>query len=138
MQMAHLFRTFLAACALCHLAGCGERNLYSVRGQIVDKAGNPIGELKGSSVQFENLENKSSAHGVVDDKGEFRLSTNAPGDGAWPGKCRVAILRVERGPDIKVPHVIDPKYENFETSGLVETIEKRDNSLKLQVERYKK
>jgi len=120
------------------VAGCGERLAYPVRGQIVDKEGNPVVALKGSSVQFESVDDKSSAHGVVDEKGEFRLSANSPGDGAKPGKHRVAILRVEKATDVKVPHVIHPKYESFETSGLAETVEKRDNVLKIQVDLYKK
>lgn len=129
---------FCSGLLLLLVAGCGERQVYPVRGQIVDRQGNPVTGLKDGSVQFENLENKSSAHGVIDDKGEFRLSTNTPGDGARPGKHRVAILPVDRGSDIKAPKVIDPKYESFETSGLTETVEKKDNVIKIQVDLYKK
>lgn len=134
-------RTFLLAGWISFvfaLAGCGERQIYPVRGQIVDKQGNPVIELKGATVQFEHTENKASAYGVVDEKGQFRLSTNSPGDGALPGKHRVAVVPMDTVSDIKPAPVINRKYESFDTSGLTETVEKRDNVIKLEVERYKR
>ena len=118
-------------------AGCAQRVIYPVRGQIVDKAGNPVAGMKGSTVEFDCLDAKSSANGVVDENGAFQLSTQTVGDGAHIGQHRVAILRLERGPDIQVPHVLDPKYEKFETSGLNVTVEPRDNSIKLEVDLYR-
>lgn len=118
-------------------AGCGQRLIYPVKGQIVDKAGNPVPGMKGSTVEFDCLDAKSSANGVVDENGAFQLSTKVVGDGAHVGKHRVAILRLDRGPDVQVPHVIDPKYEAFETSGLTASVEPRDNSIKLEVDVYR-
>jgi len=115
-------------------AGCGQRLVYPVKGQIVDKQGNPVQGLKGSVVEFESLDHKASANGVVDEKGEFKLSTNAQGDGAHVGRQRVAIIRPYIGADRESPHVIDPKYEKFETSGLTITIEPKTNVIKLEVD----
>lgn len=124
--------------ALCLMAGgCAQRKIYPARGQIVDKAGNPIAGIKGSIIQMDCLDDKSSASGTADEEGKFQLSTNAVGDGAHVGRHRVVILRPDRGPDVFVPHVIDPKYEKFETSELTVVIEPRDNLIKFEVEKVR-
>jgi len=75
---------------------------------------------------------------VVDETGNFRLSASSPNDGAHHGQHRVAILRPDSSTDMRVPFVIHPKYEKFETSGLTATVEKRDNVVKLEVELFKR
>ena len=120
------------------VTGCGQRLIYPVRGQIVDKAGNPIPGIADSVVEFDSLDHQASANAVVDEQGNFRLSTLAIGDGGHVGKHRVAILRPDRGADVRVPHVIDPKYEKFETSNLTVTVEPRDNVIKLEVDLFRR
>jgi hypothetical protein len=131
-------RGFAVAVGLGVSAGCGGVTVYPVQGQIVDKAGNPVNELKGSTVVFESDDQKHSASGVVDDKGKFSMSTKQTNDGAHVGKHRVAILRPDSVADVRIPHVIDPKYENLGTSDLTVTVEKRANNVKLEVDRINK
>jgi hypothetical protein len=118
-------------------AGCGQKSVYPVRGQIVDAAGNPIAGLKGGAVEFESVDVKSSANGSIDEQGNFRLTTSSPGDGAHVGKQRVAITRPYFGPERPAPFVIDPKYEKFETSGLEAVVEPKENVIQFKVELFK-
>jgi hypothetical protein len=118
-------------------AGCGQQQIYPVHGQLVDPDGNPILGMKDGSVDFEALDAKASANASIGEDGSFRLTTNKPGDGAYLGRHRVAITRPYFGPERPAPYVIDPKYEKFETSELVVTVEAKVNQIKLKVERYK-
>jgi hypothetical protein len=113
--------------------GCAKSDIYPVRGHIVDAEGNPITALKGGAVEFEAIEGNSSANSSIDDEGGFRLTTKSPGDGAKVGKHRVSIQRRYIGPETPVPHVILPRYEKFESSGLEVTVEPKDNVIKLEV-----
>ena len=119
-------------------SGCAKQTVYPVSGTIVDTDGNPIPELIGGAVEFESLEGKSSANSSIDDKGKFRLTSKTPGDGAEVGKNRVVITRRYIGPENPVPHVILPKYEKYETSGLEVTVEPKNNVIELKVERVKR
>lgn len=121
------------------LAGCGTSGIYAVRGQIVDKNGNPVEALKGGTVAFEHMDKKGGAHGTIDDKGKFTLSTERPGDGAYQGKHKVVITR-PRGasPEMPTQPVVALKYESSETTDLFVTVEPKTNDLKLEVELAKK
>jgi hypothetical protein len=119
-------------------AGCGKKEIYPVSGQIIDKDGNPVIGMKGGAVEFESLEAKTSANGSIDEQGNFRLTTLNPGDGAHLGKHQVAITRPYYGPERPAPHVIDPKYEKYQTSGLEIVVEPKNNQIKLTVDLYKK
>lgn len=129
--------TLVAIFTLC-VSGCGTKTIYPVHGQIVDADGKPITEMKGGAVEFDCVDAKSSANSSIDEAGKFRLTTQSPGDGAHLGKHRVAITRPYIGPEQPVPHVIDPKYEKFETSGLEVVVEPKDNAITLKVVRVKK
>jgi hypothetical protein len=141
--MAKVFRPFLVMfgiglISITLLAGCGKRTIYPVSGQIVDKQGNPIPGIKGYSVEFKSLDNPTvSASGAADDKGNFKLGTETPGDGAYLGKHQVIIVGPRSADERARPQVIDPKYESFETSGLTATVEPKSNVIKLEVELYK-
>lgn len=97
---------------------------------IVTFKGKP---LAGYQVVMMPDGDRRPAMGVTDAEGKFVLGTNAPGDGAPPGKCKVAI--VWAGPETTVdaveqsaiddpskmpkPSVVIPdKYSNPETSAL--------------------
>jgi len=120
------------------LLGCAQKNIYPVHGQVVDPEGKPISGMKGAAIEFQSLEAKLSANASVDDNGRFHLTTDSPGDGAHIGKHRVAIIRPYLGPETPAAHVIDPKYERFDTSGLEVTVEPKDNRIQLKVERYRR
>jgi hypothetical protein len=120
------------------MAGCGDRVIYPVRGQLVDADGNPITGMKDAAVEFECVDAASSANGTVNDDGTFTLTTEKAGDGAHLGRHRISIQRPYLGPEQPAPHVIDPKYESFETSGLEYVVEARSNDVKLVVQRYKR
>lgn len=120
------------------MTGCGTRGIYPVRGQIVDRTGAPVAGLKGGSVAFANMDKKGEAHGSIDEKGNFTLSIETPGDGAYAGKHRVTIMRPQSGGDVRTPAVIDPKYEDPATTDLFITVEPRSNNVKLEVNLAKK
>src|SRR5207247_2179204 len=73
------------------------------------------------------------ARGTLQRDGTFRLGTKQPDDGAPPGKYRVLVVprslnQFERD---KVPPIIDPKFEKFETSGL--SLEVKDGPTELRI-----
>ena len=63
--------------------------------------------------------------------------TQTAGDGAHVGKHRVAITRRYVGPENPVAHLIHPKYEKYETSGLEITVEPKSNVLRIPVQWHK-
>ena len=83
-----------------------------------------------------------SARGEIRADGTFRLTTFETGDGAVPGTHQV-LLRAQRDADdyIKrgiIPRpVIDPRFESYQTSGLVIDVQKTSNEVVLIVERPK-
>jgi hypothetical protein len=124
----------LALAAGLFLTGCGHKEIYPVHGRIVDPQGAPVAGLEGGAVEFQSMEAKSSANGSIDAAGQFTLTTKQAGDGAHVGKNRVAITKPYFGPERPAPQVIDPKYENPDTSGLEVTVEPKDNEVTLTVE----
>lgn len=125
------------------LAGCGGPHLCPVRGKIVYPDGSPAKDLAGYTVTFESVDQAPteqkpgiSAWGVVEADGTFQIGTYRPGDGALPGRHRVAIcpppFLADQPPP---PPVIPLKYASFQTSGLEVVIQPGPNELTLQVER---
>ena len=119
------------------VAGCGQRQIYPVHGQLVDPDGKALTELKGGTVEFENAEFHSSALGVIEADGSFWLTTRQPRDGAFLGKNLVCISRPYATPEQRAPYVILPKYDAFATSGLAVTVEPKHNEIRLTVERVR-
>ena len=119
------------------VAGCGQQQIYPVHGQVVDPDGNPVTELKGGTVEFENPEFHSSALGVIEADGSFWLTTRQPRDGAFLGKNLVCVSRPYATPEQRAPYVILPKYDSFTTSGLAVTVEPKHNEVRLTVERVR-
>jgi hypothetical protein len=76
------------------VAGCGDgrKPVYPVRGQVLDADGKPAA---GAKVIFHpiGINDPGAARpvGVVDDSGEFTLTTYASGDGAPPGNYAVTV-----------------------------------------------
>ncbi len=117
-------------------AGCSQQKIFPVHGQLVDTEGRPITELNGGTVIFENKDAKSSAVGVIEPDGSFWMTTLTPRDGAYPGQTQVCIGRPSISPTQRAPHVIHPRYDSLETSGLEVTIESKHNEVKVTVDRY--
>lgn len=135
-----LLRLRALACAVVFLVagvGCGGKPIYPVRGQVLDPSGAPVTALKGGTVIFESVDGNVSANGTIEDEGRFTLTTEHTGDGAYMGRNRVAITRPHAGADRPNPAVIDPKYENMQTSGLEYDVQPKSNAVTFTVELYK-
>jgi len=122
------------------LPGCGS-GYYPVDGQVAWKDGKPATELAGSLVIFECAEKKSSAQGVIQADGKFKLTTLNPNDGATAGEHVVLVMEVGRkslgGPDGTnlAPSKIDTRYATPSTTDLRATIKRGVNTITLTVER---
>jgi hypothetical protein len=122
------------------LSGCGG-GPYPVEGQVVwKKDGTPAKELAGSQVIFDLPERQTTARGIIQADGSFRLTTNNK-DGALPGEYKVLILEVGRKPlpggdgTALAPTVMDSRYQDPSTTDLKATVTSGTNKLTLPVER---
>jgi hypothetical protein len=124
--------------------GCGGPKVYPVDGQIVYTDGEPAANLKGYKVEFESVDalhegHAVSAEGEVKPDGSFQMTTFKPGDGVFAGKHRVIIAPpASEGDTPTKPHVINPRYLSYETSGLTATVEEKSTAITLTIERRKK
>ena len=117
------------------LAGCGGPRLYPVQGKVVWENGAAARELEGGLVVCESADGGVSARGDIQKDGSFHLSTNKPGDGALPGKHRVAVVENKPG-EPPPPPIIDRAFFSVETSGLEINVEpKQTNEVTLKVRR---
>lgn len=148
--MAYISRLWIVA--LVALVGCGGSSgfpkTYPVTG-TVKLNGKPI---DGAMVTFQLDGGKENAIGTTDKNGEFSLSMFRPGDGAIPGKYKVAIKKEDAAPppsnippagtigsaelsaDYAPPAAspgpsagkkkseVPEKYTNDQTSGLIATV----------------
>lgn len=83
-------------------SGCGGSGFpktYKVSG-TVKQGGKPV---DGALVTFLSSEGGKSAVGSTNDKGEFKLSTFGPGDGALPGSYKVTITKTSTPPPAAGP-----------------------------------
>jgi|YNPMSStandDraft_1061717.scaffolds.fasta_scaffold34552_2 hypothetical protein len=125
------------------LIGCGGPTLCPVQGRIMYTDGTPAKELAGYTVTFESVDQAATADkpgisgwGEVKSDGTFQISTYRPGDGAVPGRHRVAINPPPSLSDEPpTPPVIPLKYASFETSGLEVQIAPGPNDVTLTVQR---
>ena len=107
------------------LAGCKASGLaaYPASGRVVFSDKSP---LTSGNIEFAPVEGeiRTSARGMIEEDGSFRLSTFGEADGALAGRHRVLIIpgrqRGERpGTQRRTLH---GKYQSFDTSGLEATI----------------
>jgi len=101
------------------LAGCSS-GLSSVHGKVTFQDGTP---LTLGHVMFQPMDKDNVFAPRADIKsadGHFEMSTSKPGDGAPPGKYRVAVQPYSPFPGEKVTPAaaFDPRYSDYETSGL--------------------
>jgi len=95
------------------LSGCGgHEGLAPVSGKVTYK-GQPVTQGEISFVPEDS--GNRGAHGMLDAQGNYQLSTYDPGDGAYVGKHRVAIVSV--GPDKPVPAKRKGKMMDEEMQG---------------------
>ncbi len=118
------------------LAGCGTGR-YPVTGQVVYQDGTPVTE--GTVVaEMEDKEGRVMAQGDIRPDGSFDWGTQRPGDGARPGKYKVAVLPralgdAERAQG-KLP-AVDRKYTSMERSGIEFEVKAGRNELRITVTR---
>ena len=118
------------------LGGCDSRpSTYPVSGKVVWKGGEPARELNGGFVTLDSLELRVSALGPIGPDGTFKLGTFEVSDGVPAGEYKVAVSRPpaleESGVWIPLPR----RYESIGSSDLALTVEPKDNSVTLELER---
>jgi len=120
--------------------GCTERQqTYAVLGMVVYPDGKP---LTRGTVEFELIVNRNriTAAGDIAPDGTFQLGTFESTDGAIAGQHRVAVIadheigtEAER-PGLMPPGLLDPRFSDFETSGLIVEVGPRLNNILVQVD----
>ncbi len=131
------------------LAGCGggdkRHPVYPASGKVVFTDGKPLweGVVEFQPVEPKGLNTMPSATATIGQDGTFKLNTYSHDepDGAVAGEHRVIV----RGPEPPAPDMpgdpmeppyLEPKYRNFETSGLKFTVSEDEtkNNFTIEVE----
>jgi len=137
----HFIGTLGAALALLAAAGCGapKSKAVTVTGKVVYK-GEPAGALAGGYVCLQSVtdpENKPV--GQIEDDGTFFLATVVGTQnlgGVLPGEYKVRVVPPTSTATGKLAAgVLDPRFVNFDKSGLRLTITEGQNDVTLEVER---
>lgn len=127
--------------------GCGGVKTYPVQGTVTWLDGSPAKELAGGMVQFDLVtgdpKKAVSPRGTIREDGGYRLATFKEADGAPAGKYRVVVVPViwtegMLGDKPPPPPVLDPKYQDFQTSKIEVAVEAKSNNIPIKVERFKK
>ena len=99
-------------------------------------------KLRDGLVEFEIIGAKKlvTARGKIGPDGIFHLRTFKDRDGAFPGQHRVVVIAnyqigsgAERPGEIP-KEKINPKYNDFTTSGLVIEVKRQDNEVVIELE----
>lgn len=124
------------------LSGCGSSGPYPVEGKVVWRDGTPARELAGSHVIFDLPEKQTSARGIIQADGSFRLTTQKENDGALPGKYKVLIVEANRkargggaDPTEMEPTKMDSRYSDPSSSDLEAEVTRGSNKITLTVDR---
>ncbi|HVK08874.1 MAG TPA: hypothetical protein VM597_08875 [Gemmataceae bacterium] len=132
--------TTLAALALlAGVAGCGS-DRYPVTGRVMYEDGIPVteGNVIGHSGEGPSA---VTVQGSVQPDGTFEWGTDKPGDGARPGKYRVAVIPRGLG-DAEMAAgmlpAVDSKFEDPKTSGIEFEVKPQRNELNITVTKPKK
>ena len=117
------------------LSGCGEP-FYAVRGSVTFDDGAPLtqGTVVAESITREGPE-AITARGEIRPDGSFDLATEAPGDGVPAGKYRVLVAPIVdvNAPTPQATIPIDPRFTEFNTSGLELEVQPGKNELPIRV-----
>ena len=117
------------------LAGCSGEDRQPVEGKITFPDGKPVA---GVVVLFECDQPAVSAFGKTDAEGNYRLGTSATGDGAPQGDYRVMItVPGAANPDQLPQRLFDPRFGDFETSGLRYTVTGGKNRFDIALQRFR-
>jgi hypothetical protein len=127
--------TALAVGLTLSFGGCGSGK-YPVRGTVTLEDGSP---LTRGLVIFERVDGGPpvTARGNVQADGRYELSTERPGDGAPPGRYKVAINPLDTSdvPDEHKALPFDVKYLNLSTSGLECEVQAGVNEYRIKLSR---
>jgi hypothetical protein len=135
------FRWAIVAALTATGAGCGNKiPTYPVRGKVVYKDGTPIRGGGGLMIWFESTTPPyHRASGLVDANGEFVLSFIEAGSGAPEGEHRIRFdpgtEHMQPSAEIALGKKMPPRYLEFRTSGLKQTITRGENVVVVEVDR---
>ena len=130
----------LAGLLLIGLGGCGGGGLYPVQGKLLYEDGQPVKELAGFNVTFTSQKLGKSSVGTIEEDGSFRMTTERPNDGVFPGKYQVIISQPHPNPERNQHQqpIVDLAYENPEQTDLVADVEPIVNEFTFRLRRIKK
>jgi hypothetical protein len=118
------------------VAGCGSGR-SAVNGRVTYPDGSPLTEGNVIGQMGEGV-NSVTVQGIVKRDGSFSWGTEREGDGAVPGKYRVAVVPRGLG-DAELAQgkrpAVDPKYSNPQTSGIEFEVKPGRNKLDITVTR---
>lgn len=138
--MRNRFPKFAAIVLLLTAAGCRESRpqTWPVRGRVIFRDGEPV---RFGIVEFDSLDHQSTARGLINENGEFVLSTFGTEDGAVAGPSRAIVVQLMVF-DAAAQHVRDhgalvsPETFSYETSGLsFDVLPNQDNRFTIVVKR---
>jgi hypothetical protein len=120
------------------MIGCGGNRLYPVEGKVTFKNGNPYSG--GGQVVFEPTDKdvKTSARGILQPNGSFRMGTFHDTDGVAEGRYRVAVVPAWRHiperarPD---PPPFDKRFSSQSASGLECVVKPGRNEFNITIEK---
>ena len=120
-------------------AGCNSGR-YPVTGVVRYADGTPVDAgtvIAEASVDGEIV----GLQGSIEKAGVYQLGGVTAGDGAFPGKYRIAVMSASLGDSElaagKTPSV-DGKFSRFETSGITIEVKPEKNKLDIEVSKPKK
>jgi len=119
-------------------SGCGPSKVQ-VSGKVVWKDGKPATELANGQIIFDCKETLTSARGVIQADGTFKINTEGPKDGVMPGLYNIAIVEhrpASEGSTRLPPQHLPDKYYSFDTSGLTYTVAPGINETTFTLERF--
>jgi hypothetical protein len=125
----------LLAVSLGAFSGCSDgKAAWPVRGKVTLTDGTPVA---GATVSFEDKANRRNSSGSTDENGVYTLTTFEMNDGAPAGQYTVTVHppQAQDSGQAQPKPVFDPRYSNASTSGLTRTVEAKDNTIDLTLDK---
>lgn len=129
-----LISTFLLT-AFCGSIGCGPRRPHRFQTEgVVQIDGQPLtGDFNGF-VRFLSKVGKRPSVGKIDPQtGRFVLANFETADGCQPGDYYVEVVATQ-GDTKKVQHFAPPRYNEYQTSGLTQTVSGKQTDIVIDLE----
>ena len=80
-----------------------------------------------------------NARGLIKQDGTFEMTTFDSNDGAVAGEHKVLVREVAPASDFTPPsataRLVDPRFMNFDTSGLTVNVKEENNDLTIKIDR---